>query len=153
MGRNATTRWLARLRPRGSSTRDGRSILVQVKTASPGRRAFQVKTAHETLTGQTNQWFVFVRFHHDESLRPTFHLAPRNVVAAILWTIRREAEARGKTVGGWRNFLTDWLDDSCQENWGVLLDPTDQARVFVRSQVSDIIRSLGRPEDQTVISH
>ena len=100
--------WVATLLPGGSRdfdivavwAEDGRTILVQVKTASPGRRAFQTRIAHVTHTAETNQWFAFVRFHHDASMRPAFHLAPRNVIAAILLAIRYEAEARGKTVGG-----------------------------------------------------
>ena len=54
--------------------------------------------------------------------------------------------------GGWRNFLTEWLDDSCSDDWDALLDPTDRSRVRVRAQEADFIRLFGRPEDQSVIA-
>jgi hypothetical protein len=152
--------WVATLLPAGSRDFDivamrpdlDRVVLIQVKTASPNRRAFQLKTAHEAHTDQTNQWFAFVSFPNDQSARPRFHLAPRNAVAAILWAIRCEAEARGQEVGPWRNFLTDWLDDSCCDNWDALLTPTDQARGVVRAQETGFVQRFGRPEDQAVLA-
>jgi hypothetical protein len=153
--------WLATLMPGGAKEFDvlaihsesGKQIALQVKTASPGRKAFQVRTEHEQPTKETNQWFAFVRLHPDLLERPTFDLVPRNVVAAILWAIRSEAESRGNKVGGWRNFLTDaWLDGSFREGWDSLLVPTEQVRQPIRAQEQGFVRTFGRPEDQQLFA-
>ena len=126
-------------------------VTVQVKTASPGRRAFQLKTdPHEQTSTETNEWFAFVRLPGDPLLRPTFHLVPANVVAAILYAVRREAESQGKTVGGWRNFLTEWIEEY-SEAWELLLTPTTQAVRPLRSDVAAFVTTFGRPEDQAVV--
>ena len=54
----------------------------------------------------------------------TFHLVPKNVVAKMLIKIREDNERQGKTVGGWRNFLTEWVPEH-EEDWDALSVPTD----------------------------
>ena len=125
-------------------------VAIQVKTASPGRKAFQLKTEHEEAIDGQHQWFAFVRLHPDPLERPTFHLVPRNVVAAILYGVRADAERRGKKVGSWRNFLTEWVP-SHEEAWDALEAPAGRARRSVRTDVAAFVVSYGRPEDRLAV--
>lgn len=102
-----------------------RQIAIQVKSVSPGSRAFPLKTAHEGVTDDSHLWYVFVRFHDDLRLRPTYYIASWNEVAAVLREKRIGAERQGKVVRpGRRNFLTEWLEDSVHlDAWRRLSEP------------------------------
>jgi hypothetical protein len=149
--------WLATVTRGGSPAvdvlawRNDQMVAIQVKTASPGRKAFQLKMTHEDLTSNTNEWFAFVKLSPPNELkRPTFHLVPRNVVAALLFGVRKGAEAQGKTVGSWRNFLTEWVE-SYAEAWDAISTPTDQIVRPVRAEVAAQIATYGRPRDRLVL--
>ena len=79
-------------------------VALQVKSASPNRRAFQLEPKHEDP--ESDEWFVFVVTAKLLS-RPSFHVVPATVVAALLYAIRTNAELIGKRVGAQRSFMTE----------------------------------------------
>ena len=126
-------------------------VAIQVKTVSPGRKAFQLKTSQEVVEREPNEpdeWMAFVRFK-EENERASFHLVPTKMVAAVLYAVRRDAEERGKKVGPWRNFLTDWVDDFA-EAWEALNRPALEVGIQPRKDVLEMIARFGRPEDQAL---
>ena len=129
-------------------------VAIQVKTVSPGRKAFQLNQSHESVRpgpNELNEWIAFVRFR-GENERASFHLVPTKIVAAVLYAVRRDwEESSGKTVGSWRNFVTVWVDDFA-EAWDALSRPALEVGIRPHKDVLEMIARFGRPEDKAVIA-
>jgi hypothetical protein len=66
----------------------GQVIALQTKTASPGS-GFRLSMKDEATTENENEWYALVGLGGLDA-RPEFYLAPRNVLATIVYVSHRE---------------------------------------------------------------